>query len=384
MRLSLAWLACKLKSVKALPLMGSGAALVAISVCVTSAAAQTSLTEDSIGVVPKGTEKNIGFANGSVIAVPIPFSNPTLGSGLAAGVAWLFSADANASTSSIGLGGFRSDNGSEGVAFSLDLSLQSDRYNVSFLAGDVSLNYDFTSGLFDFPLEQSGELYRLEASYGFTQDLSVGLGLNYAETTLSTTFGGILPPEFALAADLEVLKFGIISDWDRRDDDIFPTTGTLLSLDIFRGDVVGSADLDYNKAVLKGSAFRPAFGPDDVFAVSATGCAASDAAPFFDACSIGLTDGLRGFSVTDYIGSSLISVQAEYRGRFGSTPFGYAAFAGTGRVSGTTSSDSGTHSAAGLGLRYRLSNSFPVDFSADVTVNSDDETLYYVYVGQSF
>ncbi len=197
------------------------------------------MSEDAIGVVPKGEDSDIGFSNGSFIAVPIPFSNPTLGNGLAAGVAWLFSADENSNTSSIGIGGFWSDNGSEGAAVSLDLSFQSDRYSVSFLAGDLSLEYDFTSGAFDFPLKQTGTLYKLEGSYGFTPQFSVGLGLNYAEKTLSTNFNGILPPEFSPAADLEVLKVGIISQWDRRDDDIFPTTGSLISLDIFRGDVTG-------------------------------------------------------------------------------------------------------------------------------------------------
>lgn len=360
------------------------ATLAAIGLCASTGLAQTSISDESVSVVTEGTQSNIGFSNGSFIAVPIPFSNPTLGSGLAAGVAWLFSADENSSTSSIGLGGFMSDNGSEGGVVSADISLQSDRYNLSFLAGDVSLEYDFTAGPFNFPLKQTGELYRLEGSYGFTPEFSVGLSLRYAETTLSTNFGGVLPPEFSAAADLEVLKTGIISEWDRRDDDIFPTTGSLISLDISRGDVSGSSDLDYNKAVLQGSYFRPALGQNDVFAVSATACKSSDNAPFFDACSIGLTDGLRGFSVTDYIGDSLLSVQAEYRGRFGNSRFGYAAFAGAGVVHETLTSKSGTHSAAGVGVRYRLSKSFPVDFSADVTFNSDEETLYYIYVGQSF
>lgn len=365
-------------------LLQTGVAVVALVVHAAPGFAQSSLSEDSLAVVPKGKESEIGFSNGSFIAVPIPFSNPTLGNGLAAGVAWLFSADENSNTSSIGFGGFRSDNGSEGVAFSLDLSFLSDRYSVSFLAGDVSLEYDFTSGPFDFPLKQTGELYKLEGSYGFTPEFSVGLGVNYAETTLSTNFNGILPPEVSLAADLEVFKFGIISQWDRRDNDIYPTTGSLVTLDIFRGDVTGSVDLDYDKAVVQGSYFRAGLRSQDVIAFSATGCKTSNNAPFFDACSIGLTDGLRGFSVTDYIGDSLVSVQAEYRGRFGDSPFGYAAFAGAGVVNGTLTSEAGTHSAAGLGLRYRLSNSFPVDFSADVTINSDDDTLYYIYVGQSF
>jgi outer membrane protein assembly factor BamA len=197
-------------------------------------------------------------------------------------------------------------------------------------------------------------------------------------------FGGLLPREISAALDLDVFKFGLISEWDRRDSDFYPTTGSLIQLNVFRGEVRSRRGRDYSKAVLKGSYFRPAFAPDDVLALSATLCNASDNAPFFDACSIGLTDDMRGFSVTEYIGDRLISAQAEYRGRFGRSRFGYVAFAGVGSVYKTRTSDRGAHAAAGIGLRYRVSKSFPVDFSADVTANSDGQTLYYIYVGQSF
>lgn len=93
---------------------------------------------------------------------------------------------------------------------------------------------------------------------------------------------------------------------------------------------------------------------------------------------------IAGFSVTEYIGNQLLSAQAEYRGRIGESRFGYAVFAGGGWVGETITSESGLHGAAGAGLRFRLSRSFPVDFSVDFTGNSDGETLYYIYVGQSF
>ena len=123
---------------------------------------------------------------------------------------------------------------------------------------------------------------------------------------------------------------------------------------------------------------------DDVLAFSATGCLASNTAPFFDTCSIGLTDGLRGFSVTEYIGESLISAQIEYRGRFSGSRLGYVAFAGASSVGGTQTSSSGIHGAVGVGARYRLSQDFLVDYAVDATLNSDGETLLYVFIGQAF
>jgi hemolysin activation/secretion protein len=282
------------------------------------------------------------------------------------------------------VGGFLTDNDSSGYAIGANLKLSNNRYLMSFLAGHVDLNYDFTAGFFDFPIEQTGDLYKFELAYGFTPEVSIGIGLQYADTELSTTFGGVLPPEYALSANLEVFKYGLIAEWDRRDSDIYPTTGTLAKLDAYQGEVIGDVGADYSKAVLQGSYFRPGFREDHVLGLTATGCLASDKAPFFDACSIGLTDGFRGFSVTEYIGESLFSIQAEYRGRFGDSRLGYVAFAGAASVGGTQTSSAGSHGAVGLGARYRLSKDFPVDFSVDATLNSDGETLYYIFVGQAF
>lgn len=157
-----------------------------------------------------------------------------------------------------------------------------------------------------------------------------------------------------------------------------------MTLDAYQGEITGEVGSDYSKAVLQGSYFRPGFRAGDVLGMTATGCLASDKAPFFDACSIGLTDGFRGFSVTEYIGESLISAQVEYRGRIGGSRFGYVAFAGAASVGGTQTSSAGSHGAVGVGARYRLSKDFPVDFSVDATLNTDGEELYYIFVGQAF
>ncbi|MFK7871521.1 MAG: BamA/TamA family outer membrane protein [Roseobacter sp.] len=347
--------------------------------------AQQSLSEDALNTVPSGTDaQELGFGNGSVLAVPLPFSNPTLGSGFAAGVAWLFTADEGSRSSSIGIGGLRSNNGSEGLAFGTDLNFRANRYQFSFLAGSVDLNYDFTAGSFDIPLNQTADLYRANFSYGFTPEFSLGANLSYAETSLSTDFGLPLPPEITVALDLEIVKFGLVATLDTRSSEFFPTGGSLVSFDIFRGEVVRGLGSDYEKAVLKGAYFRRGLTDQDAIAFAGTLCHASKSAPFFDACSIGLTDGFRGFSVTKYIGESLLSGQVEYRGRVGKTRLGYVAFAGAGSVGGTTTSKAGIHSAAGLGVRYRLSKEYPVDLAIDATVNSDDDSLLYLYVGQSF
>lgn len=366
------------------PLSRLAPPILALALSSGSGLAQTSLYEETLDVVPGGEAGEIGFRSGEFIAAPIPFSNPTIGDGLAVGGAWLFYSDPTSSTSSIGLGGFKTDNGSQGLAFAADLNFSRNRFLVSLLAGEVDLEYDFKAGSFAIPLKQTGELYKAQFSYGFSEKFSLGFGVQYAETEISTSFGGALPPEISASLDLEVFKYGLAAMWDDRNSDLYPTSGSLVKFDAFQGEVTGRIGRDYQKAVLQGSHFQPVSADKGVLALSGTLCHASKSAPFFDSCSIGLTDNLRGFSVTEYIGETLISAQAEYRGRINNGRFGYVAFLGAGSVTGTRTSDAGVHTAAGLGIRYRLSRTLPVDFSVDATINSDDETLYYIYVGQSF
>jgi hypothetical protein len=77
--------------------------------------------------------------------------------------------------------------------------------------------------------------------------------------------------------------------------------------------------------------------------------------------------------------------ESDHRHRSGYR-LGYALFAGVGRVADDFSSLSDTDdlSAAGVGVRYRVSRKFPVDFSVDVAVNTDEESTTYIYVGQRF
>ncbi|WP_298855722.1 hypothetical protein [uncultured Ruegeria sp.] len=112
---------------------------------------------------------------------------------------------------------------------------------------------------------------------------------------------------------------------------------------------------------------------------------ASDDTPFFDQCSLGATDAFRGFPVTQFLNLRSVSLQVEYRHRL-TNRFGAVAFAGAGLTGDSFSnlSTGGTHSAAGLGARYRVSKKFPVDLSVDWARNNDSEDQLYIYVGQRF
>ena len=122
-----------------------------------------------------------------------------------------------------------------------------------------------------------------------------------------------------------------------------------------------------------------------MIAARAVACHANQAAPFFDSCSLGTTDNFRGYVSTEFLDDALFSIQAEYRsGKAGR--LGFVAFAGAGAVDSDIAKAFGGkyRAAAGLGLRIRLSKSFPLDYAVDLSVNERGEDLLYISVGQRF
>lgn len=341
-------------------------------------------TERHLGHIETAQKaEGYGFRNGSVVVAPVPFSSPMIGSGLALGAGYLFKTSPDANTSVIGLGGLRSDNGSQAAAGMVSLALPGNRWQIKALAARADAAYDLYTGVGVLPVRQEGSLVRINAAYGFTPDLSAGIVLRYLETEVAPD-AGLLPSELQPDARLEIGTFGLSLDWDRRDDSDYPTQGTRLTAFATRSHALGGLSRRYDRgyAILDG--YRP-LGRRGVLALRGTICAASASTPFFDQCSIGATDNMRGFNSTQFIGPRSASVQAEYRRRF-SKRWGGVVFAGTGWTGAEFGdlSQGGSHSAAGAGIRYRVSKKFPVDFSIDLSRNNQQETQLYVYVGQRF
>lgn len=341
-------------------------------------------TERQLGHVETAQKaEGYGFRKGSVIVAPVPFSSPMIGSGLALGAGYLFKTGPEANTSVVGLGGLRSDNGSRAVAAVVSLASPGNRWQLKAFAGRADAAYDLFTSLGALPVRQEGRLARINAAYGFTGGLSAGIILRYLETELSPE-AGLLPGSLQPDADLEIGTAGVSLDWDRRDDSDYPTEGTRLTAIATRSYTLGSLSRSYDRGYAIFDGYRP-LGDSSSLAMRGTVCAASGGTPFFDQCSIGATDNMRGFNSTQFLGLRSVSVQAEYRQRF-SERWGGVVFAGTGWTGGRFGelAQGGSHSAAGAGVRYRVSKKFPVDFSVDASRNNQREDQLYIYVGQRF
>lgn len=361
-------------------------ALHLISVSAASAAGPDALERRLDQVHQQQTDDGIGFRRGSVVVAPIPFSNPTIGSGLALGGGYMFKLDPQAKTSVIGLGAMRSDNGSEALGAMVNLAFGDNRWLLNSFFGKADLHYDLYTSVGILPIRQDGTLGRLSLAYGVTPDLSFGAALRYLETSIGPEFPGLppIPPEYQPDLGLELLLTSLFVEWDRRDDSDYPTEGSKLAVTASYGQTVSGASREYKKATVLYDYFLPV-GNRGVLGGRAATCAASADTPFFDSCGIGATDNFRGFSSTQFLGQRLASLQIEYRQRF-SNRLGGVAFGGAGWIGRDYDdlSAGGAHAAAGLGLRYRVSKKFPVDFSVDVTRNDLKDDLLYIYVGQRF
>mgnify|MGYP001112393997 CR=1 FL=1 len=331
-------------------------------------------------------EKQYGFREGSFIVAPIPFSNPTIGAGLVLGAGYLFTTSEGSKPSVIGVGALRSDNGSNVVGFSVNLAFDNNRWLFESFFAEADVRYDLYTPNAVLPIRQDGVLARVSLAYGVTPQLSFGGALRYLDTTITPDAAGLppVPPPFDQFLNAEIASIGLISDWDRRDDTLYATSGGYLHVEAFHNVALSGLVQDYDKAYLTYTHYLK-LGQSGVLVAHGAICGASSTTPFFDLCGLGTTDAFRGFSATQFIDQRSLSLQLEYRHQF-TKRLGMVGFGGAGQV-GPRFSDlgaGGTHSAAGIGARYRVSKKFPVDFSVDMTHNNLGDSLLYIYVGQRF
>lgn len=352
--------------------------------CAAPADAQNNPLQAPTELAEQTAPGGYGFRTGSFIAAPVPFESPSLGTGLALGGGYLFQNDRLSDASSLGFGAFRSSNDSYGFGLGLNLSWDEDRWTMQFLAAEADLNYDlFVEGV-PIPISQQLSGARFQLAHSPIKNYGFGGSLDYGEYTLTPRFISALPDELKLDARLKIARLSAFAEYDTRDDTIYPTRGIFLKGTVSGGAFVDFDRSNYSKGVLSATFYQPVF-ESGVLVAHAVGCSSSNAAPFFDSCSIGTTDSFRGYISTEFIDNGLASVQAEYRGKIIGR-LGYTVFAGAASIGDSFgSAATGTYrTAAGVGLRIRLSKDFPLDYAIDMARNERGEDNLYISVGQRF
>ncbi|SNS30780.1 Surface antigen [Tropicimonas sediminicola] len=343
-------------------------------------------------------DSDFGFRAGSTILAPIPFTNDVIGSGLTLGAGYLFTLPGSR-PSGLGLGYMQTSNGTVGYGLGGIVNFADGRWTLGAAAVDGDINYDLPVvlpffGEQDISLTQSVTGGGVQLGYNFTPQFEASATLAYVDTVIKLDSDLIdeLPDFLQPDLDIELGRLTFDLKYDTRDDTFYPTSGVVGSAAITFAEEIDSVfndrfqldDRSYMKNVFSLSGYR-SVGENGILAGKAVLCGTSDDAPFFDTCGVGFVDGARGFSALSYLEDYSASAQVEFRGRL-SQRIGYVAFAdvgGGGDSIRDISTDNGGY-AGGLGVRFRLSQQFALDYSADYAINNDGDGFLYLYLGQRF
>ena len=238
------------------------------------------------------------------------------------------------------------------------------------------------------PVDQRFEGGFFKLGYEVRDHLWLEGGLKYARTDI--TLKGIdieaQPPpfiDFPPVFTIDLAMLSLSADWDTRSDQFYPRDGSLISAEVGHADTAYGSDSNYTVYEVSYDGYRP-MGEDHTLAWRVAGKAVAGDPPFFALAWFGSGVDLRGYAPGTYIGRRLAAVQAEWRWQ-ATRRIGFVAFGGVGGVWGDIRAfeQDDFLPAGGLGLRWRLTDKFRVNFRIDYAWGKDDEVLL-ISVGEAF
>jgi len=334
------------------------------------------------------------FNNPSFLVVPIPISNPTIGSGLGLATAMFFKSDKDSKSSFFGTGAFFTSNGSWGAAMLGDVAFDEDRYHTRGTTGYANVKYDFygtqatnAGSPRHVSLNQSGALFQALFEGRVARDFYVGGQLRLL--TVKTKFGvpelaGELLDNDGPLSNLKnnVVTLGLTAKYDSRDKDYSPGNGFLIQAGFDGGlndFITGGA---YTRATLLLNRYDT-IADSLVLASHGSFCGEGGQVPIFDLCLFGSQNDLRGYAVGRYQDKTMFTLQEELRWH-AFWRIGFVAFAGLGSVAPTINRFDKLLYSGGAGMRFLASREYGVNIGIDGAVNAEGQATYYIQVGEAF
>ena len=332
-------------------------------------------------------KSRLKLQKGDVVVVPIPMSDPTLGTGLILGGAYFYpqtEAQAAVQPASLtGVAGMYTSNDSYAFGIGQQNYWDEDKWRftgaLGYLNFELSLIEPSQSGDgSDLDWLVEGQFAQAEISRNIVGDWYFGVQGRYVDS--EQTFALAIPDgEFDLAVNLKSVGLGIGMDFDTRDVPTNAFSGRYFEIDaLFNSEAIGSTHT-YQSYDIRYRSYHQ-LAPTLVLAWEIKGCKKSGQVPLWDACRISL----RGFPATDYMSRSSLSSQAEARWQF-HRKWGAVAFAGGGfsETSLSAAGDNESIPSYGAGLRYMVLESKRINMRLDYA-RSDDSDAWYLAVTEAF
>jgi len=331
------------------------------------------------------------------VLLPVPDTNPTIGTGLRLVGANFFRADPGSQPSVLGAAAGYYDSGTWFAGVGGNLFLADNRWRVSGGLGAVEVYYDFygagsTPGgeVRKVPIRQTGTAAMIKVLRLAGPNLYVGAGYSYLDSRAGLRLSSAdIPPELddILGRGATIKSDGPILavTYDSRDHSTYPHAGAYIAFEArFARQSVRSQDKDYRRVTLNANHYLP-LGPKFTLGSRLTLCGASEGAPFFDLCLFGSAGDLRGYAVGQYQDRRMYALQTELRAQL-LPRWGGVVFAGAGKVAPDFGSMNSAEllSSVGAGLRWMAAPTNKVNLRIDVARRKGGDSSLYVSVGEAF
>jgi hypothetical protein len=321
------------------------------------------------------------------VVVPIPLSNPTLGTGLVLGAAYFYKQSAEQKevqpASVTAVAGMYTTNESYAYGVGQQNYWDEDKWRFSGFVGHVDLQLDLrrsdpSTGSVDVDWLINGNFLQAKLLRRIAGDWYGGIQTRYFDNTqtFSTSISG---EGFATDVNLRTVGAGLNLEFDTRDVPANAYSGQRFELSaLFNVEAVGSSD---SYQGYDGS-FRSyhEVTPKLVLAWEVQACYKSGKVPLWDACKVNL----RGFAITEYLSKTSMSGQFEGRWR-PFQRFGFVAFAGGGFSDRayTDIRDDEMIPSYGVGARWMVMKAQRINMRIDYA-RSDSQDAWYLAVSEAF
>ena len=324
---------------------------------------------------------------GDFVAVPIPMSNPTLGTGLMGGAAYFYpqteEQKAVQSASYTGVGGVYTDNESWAAGIGQQSYWDEDKWRFFGVAGYADFKFELrdptTEGQAGLNWNVEGALFQAILSRRIVGSWYIGFLARYLD--IAQEIDTSLPPQdYDVENKIQSTGAGLTLEYDTRDVPTNAYSGSRFEAKAIFSSADGTETDSYQGYYLRMRSYYQLKKAPIVIAWDLYGCVKGGTVPLWDTCRLNL----RGFPVTDYLGKQSITGQIEARWR-ASERWGFALFAGAGSITNSFSAQGEDElvPSYGGGVRFMVLKSKRVNLRLDYG-RSDDSEAWYVSVGEAF
>lgn len=356
----------------------------------------------SLALVLVATQAVVGMAaeekNAThFLVVPVPFSDPSLGTGLALGGVVFYTPNDGKHQWVSGAGGVWTSRDSRGIAAFHKMYLADDRFRLN-ATGSGFIRHDrfYGIGAAAGDLNQALRLRTREAKLklrglwevsgdsegAFFLGFQYLLLVNDAEPEEGDTSGVLPPPPEELDSTLSAI--GPVALYDSRDNHDQPGKGLYLVAAWVVGSTALGDSFSHDTFTAVANVYH-SLREDTVIAGRASLCGVGGDAAYYALCRYGSSENLRGYPSDRYRDRAAWTAQGEVRHQFGRR-WGGVAFFGIGGISPSSRhifSESNFLPAGGVGVRYRLFKDNDVRLRLDVAVGKDADGVY-LSIGEAF